>query len=907
VTRPRARLVGTLAACVVLLGVVGAIAVRHTREVATQERWIAHSYQVKSMVNALSVQLGVLEMDHARRAFSARDTMPEHRAPAVIKIGALLRNLREVTTDNPAQQVRVIRLGRLIRARHAQLDTVVRAALTNGRSPHALTAADTTLLDSINTVTTAMRAEEDSLLVVRVATSRRSVNVALLVLVALTLIGCVAVGTAATSLLRENRQHRAALAALAESDDRYRVLVADVQDVIFQTDADGRWVLLNPSWMRITGLTVAECLGRPAIEHVHPADAEKLLRSLGDLSSRAEQAIAQPLRLLARDGSVRWVQMHARAHHDASGRLLNMGGTLSDITARMQVEERQRRDDERMRQVIEDIPVAVAMFDCDMRYLFASRHWRVKYGLQKTAIEGRCHYDLALDVGADANAVHRRALAGTIVRREEERVVRSDGTEDWFRWEVRPWREQDGAIGGIIIITERITERKRAEQERMAHLEEQSTRALLEANEQRYRTMAEALPQIVFTARPDGYTDYLNQNWYAYTGLTQQQSLGWAWHAAVHPDDVDRVTERWTKSCNDSTDFDAEYRFRRANDDVYRWHLGRAVPVRDEQGRILKWIGTCTDIDDRKRAENALRQVREQLEMLVSVRTNELSRAVTDLQSEIAERSRIEDALRVAKDSAEAANRAKSDFLARMSHELRTPLNSVIGFSNVLLKSKRSTISTQDREYVQRISSNGTHLLGLINDLLDLSKIEAGRGTLSLSSVDLAELVASTLSQFDAQTQGRDVELIAHVPSGLLPLDTDAQRLRQVLINLVGNALKFTAHGSVSIHVRADAATSRATRIDVIDTGIGIPADRREKIFEAFEQADVGTARRYGGTGLGLAISRALCQLMGYSLDLRSEPGAGSTFSIVIVKPLCVKTPSGSLPALLASSDAVLA
>jgi hypothetical protein len=906
VTRPRAKLAGTLAACVVLLGIVGGIAVAHTREVATQERWISHSYRVKSMVNGLSAQLGVLEMDHARRAFTARDTMPERNTPSVVKIGNILHKLRELTADNPSQQVRIIRLGRLIRARHAQLDTVVRLARAGGAATRALVAADTTLLDSINLLTTAMRAEEDSLLVVRVASSRKSVTVALLVLVVLTLTGCGAVGAAATGLVRENRRHRAALTALAESDDRYRSLVADVQDVIFQTDADGRWVLLNPSWTRITGFTVAECLGRPAIEYVHPADAEKLLRSLGDLSSRAEQTIAQPMRLIAHDGSVRWMQMHARAHHDANGRLFNMGGTLSDITARMQVEERQRRDDERMRQVIEDMPVAVAMFDRELRYLFASRQWRTNYGLNKTEIEGRCHYDLVADVGADARAVHRRALGGTIVRREEERVIRPDGTEDWFRWEVRPWLEQDGAVGGIIITTERITERKRVEQERMAHLEEQSTRTLLEANEQRYRTVAEALPQIVFTARPDGCTDYFNQNWYAYTGLTQKQSLGWAWQSVVHPDDVERVTERWTRSYADGGDYEVEYRFRRASDDVYRWHLGRAVAVRDDDGRIVKWIGTCTDIDDRKRAENALRQVREQLEVLVSVRTNELSRAVTDLQSEIAERARIEDALRVAKDSAEGANRAKSDFLARMSHELRTPLNSVIGFSNVLLKSKRANLASQDREYVERIASNGTHLLGLINDLLDLSKIEAGRGTLSLSSVDLGPLVANTLAQFDNQTHGRDVELIAHVPSGLLPVDTDAQRIRQVLINLVGNALKFTAHGSVSVHVRADAATGRPTRIDVIDTGIGIPLDRQEKIFEAFEQADVGTARRYGGTGLGLAISRALCQLMGYSLDLRSEPGAGSTFSIVIVKPLCAKTPQGSLPALTASTDAVL-
>ena len=510
------------------------------------------------------------------------------------------------------------------------------------------------------------------------------------------------------------------------------------------------------------------------------------------------------------------------------------------------------------------------------------------------------------DVGADARAVHRRALGGTIVRREEERVIRSDGTEDWFRWEVRPWLEQDGTVGGIIVTTERITERKRVEQERMARLEEQSTRALLEANEQRYRTVAEALPQIVFTARPDGCTDYFNQNWYAYTGLTQKQSLGWAWHAAVHPDDVARVTERWTKSCNDGGDFEVEYRFRRASDDVYRWHLGRAVAVRNDDSRIVKWIGTCTDIDDRKRAENALRQVREQLEVLVAVRTNELSRAVTDLQSEIAERARIEDALRVAKDSAEAANRAKSDFLARMSHELPTPLNSVIGFSNVLLKSKRANLANQDREYVERIASNGTHLLGLINDLLDLSKIEAGRGTLSLSSVDLGPLVANTLAQFDNQTHGRDVELHRPCPLGAIadrddpndPPGAHQSGGRRPQVHRARQRERARArrrrHGTPNAHQRHRPPGSASHRSPTENLRSVRTGGRRHR----------PALRRNGPRPRDLA--RALSSLIGYSLDLRSEPGAGSTFSIVIVKPLCAKTPQGSLPALTASADAAL-
>jgi len=234
-----------------------------------------------------------------------------------------------------------------------------------------------------------------------------------------------------------------------------------------------------------------------------------------------------------------------------------------------------------------------------------------------------------------------------------------------------------------------------------------------------------------------------------------------------------------------------------------------------------------------------------------------------------------------AREVAEAATRAKSQFLAGMSHELRTPLNSVIGFANVLLKNKAGTFRAPEVTYLHRIVANGTHLLGLINDILDLSKIEAGRLELSIAPVALDELVRETLAQLESQVRDRPVSLVAELPEAMAPVDTDAGKLKQVLINLIGNALKFTERGSVTVRVAVDQAR-RPHRIDVVDTGVGVAADQQALIFEAFRQGDNTTARRYGGTGLGLTISRALLDRMGATLALERTVGKGSTFSIVL-------------------------
>jgi PAS domain S-box-containing protein len=307
-------------------------------------------------------------------------------------------------------------------------------------------------------------------------------------------------------------------------------------------------------------------------------------------------------------------------------------------------------------------------------------------------------------------------------------------------------------------------------------------------------------------------------------------------------------------------------------DGAVTWALSTKMPLRDHNGQIVGTFGISRDITTRRQAEEAMRR---------------------------------------AKEAAEDASRAKSHFLASMSHELRTPLNSIIGFANILLKNKGGTLTSAELNFLDRIQANGNHLLGLINEILDLSKIEAQKVELQMAPVALDQLVRDTVAQEEGLVRDKPVELRADLPELMAPILTDADKLRQVIINLIGNALKFTERGSVTVRVLTDPTDHQPIRLDVSDTGIGIPSDKLGVIFEAFQQGEAGTTRKYGGTGLGLTISQALCRLMGYRIEATSEVGRGSTFSIILRTALSAGStlPAGSkaAPTLLAAPPPVTA
>ena len=243
------------------------------------------------------------------------------------------------------------------------------------------------------------------------------------------------------------------------------------------------------------------------------------------------------------------------------------------------------------------------------------------------------------------------------------------------------------------------------------------------------------------------------------------------------------------------------------------------------------------------------------------------------------------------------ADRLRSEFVANMSHELRTPLNSIIGFSTVLLGNRNDVLQDKELGYAEKINRNGKHLLSLINDILDLSKIEAGRMDLEFRSTDLNDLCTETVEMLRPQAASRHIDLFLEVADGLPRISTDSGKLRQVLVNLIGNAIKFTEQGHVTVRVMPE--SNAGVLFEVEDSGIGIPEDKQETVFQPFRQADSGTTRRYGGTGLGLTISRSIVELIGGRISLSSEEGVGSTFRVLL--PL---GEGGELPAVSGGDEA---
>jgi PAS domain S-box-containing protein len=418
--------------------------------------------------------------------------------------------------------------------------------------------------------------------------------------------------------------------------------------------------------------------------------------------------------------------------------------------------------------------------------------------------------------------------------REEFRIVHPTRGLRWINGLGRP-RARTGraaVVRGSGVNID-VTRRKRAEER-------------LRAGEERFRQLANRVPAFVWFTDANGRVLHINDRWYEYTGQTPEQALSYGTIQAAHPDDVGRMLATWDEAARRGVPWEIEFRCRR-RDGAYRWYMARIEPLRDEAGRTTGWFGASTDVHDRRLAEEGSRAAKE-----------------------AAEAARAE---------AEAANRAKSDFLAAMSHEVRTPLAAVLGMADLLGASPG--LPRAERARVEAIRTAGRHLLDVVNDVLDFARVEAGR--LRLERVDLApaRLLEEVRSLLAPRAVERGLTLELRPGPGLpAAVRGDPTRLRQVLLNLVGNALKFTHEGGVGVAAsgRAEGDGRVRLRFEVRDTGIGVARERQAALFEAFTQADASATRRYGGSGLGLAISKRLVEAMGGEIGVESAPGVGSLF-----------------------------
>jgi two-component system sensor histidine kinase/response regulator len=426
---------------------------------------------------------------------------------------------------------------------------------------------------------------------------------------------------------------------------------------------------------------------------------------------------------------------------------------------------------------------------------------------------------------------------------------------------------------------------------------------LLKESENRFRTMADSVPVLIWTAGVDKLCDYFNKIWLDFTGRSIEQERGNGWTEGVHPDDFQRCLETYDAAFDARQEFSMEYRLRRF-DGNYCWLIDNGVPRHDDQGAFLGFIGSCIDITERKEAEDELSRHRNHLEELVVSRTAELERHRNHLEALVLERTA---ALSIAKEAAESANRAKSSFLANMSHELRTPMNGIMGMTGIAL---RSATDPRQKDQLAKVEQSTQRLLGIINDILDIAKIEAERFTLEQIDFTLSEVLENlnSLTEANAMAKGLLLHLQIDPELASTPLLGDPLRLGQILINLTSNAIKFTAAGSVAVIVEVveEGPGDLLLRFEVSDTGIGISPDDQKRVFNAFEQADGSTTRKYGGTGLGLAISKRLAEAMGGNIRVESQVGVGSTllFTLRLKKGARL---SAENPAGLVDAEAALA
>ena len=504
------------------------------------------------------------------------------------------------------------------------------------------------------------------------------------------------------------------------------------------------------------------------------------------------------------------------------------------------------------------LPAHVAVIDPDGVIVAVNESWRglatanvlqgPDFGVGENYVDlcGRVSGDCSEQAHAAAIGI-RRVLQGEARDFDIEYACHSPAGQRWFHLRVTPVREDRRA--GAVVMHVNITERKQAE----------DASDQLRESHQKFQQMADNITDAFWIRSPDmREVQYISPAFARIWGRPAESLVAspQAWGDFIFPEDREHVLSVFARLTSDAASVDLEYRIVRPDGEI-RWIRARGFQVRDAADKLIRLTGIATDITAPKLAEL------------------EISRTNLVLQAEIVERKRAEEA-------AATANRAKSEFLANMSHEIRTPLNGVVGMTELALS---TDLNAEQREYLGMVKSSAESLSTVINDILDFSKIEAGKLTVDIIPFNLNDSLSTTLKLLAIRAHAKGLKLTCDIRPGVPAVVLgDPGRLRQIVTNLVGNAIKFTEHGEVVVTVERETQSDHDVilRFSVSDTGLGVPKDRQAAIFKPFVQADGSTTRKYGGTGLGLAISTNLVSLMGGRIWLDSESGKGSIFHFTI-------------------------
>lgn len=631
--------------------------------------------------------------------------------------------------------------------------------------------------------------------------------------------------------------------ALRTSEEQFRHAFEDASIGMAIISLEGHWIKVNPALCQIVGYSSEELSTLTFEDVTYPEDLEEDVNNRRKLLAGTMSTYQREKRYIHKQGNIVWILLNGSVVQDEQGNPLHIIAQIQDITARKKAQKTLELQSIIMNNMAGGVCLVKAS---DLTLVYTNPKFDAMFSYAEGELAGQpvgvINY-VPTQVTPDATVLD---LVTQIDRNGEAKYEvynkKKDGTLFWCK--AHTSRFEHPEYGRVYVaVQEDVTELRLVEQ-------------ALQATTNRLNFLLNYSPVVIFSSQHHGDYDptFISENIKDVLGYEPKAFLEDSkfWMNHLHPDDLEEVLNGLTDMFADGFSVH-EFRLRHS-DGSYRWILQQIKLVRDYSGRPVEILGYLIDISDRKHAELELRQ---------------------------------------AKEAAEAANQAKSVFLANMSHELRTPLNSILGFTQLMSDDSALTPSLQER--LQIVNRSGKHLLDLINDILDLSKIESGRMTLNGSDFNLTNLLTSIEEMLQIKVQLKELELIVERDPDLPQfVHTDEKKLYQVLVNLLGNAIKFTKQGSITLRVRSEQTekTSYHLCFEVEDTGVGIASTEIDKLFKVFVQAQAGNNLSQG-TGLGLAISQKLVQLMGGQIRVKSTLNRGSTFSFEI----CVQLPQAeSLP-----------
>jgi len=638
--------------------------------------------------------------------------------------------------------------------------------------------------------------------------------------------------------------------------ERLALVARHTTNAVVITDAERRITWVNEGFRRITGHTLDEVLGRVPGDFLQSERTDPATVAIMRAALRAGRAFHGEIENRAKDGQHYWLDLDVQPVRDAHGELTGFIAIESDVTEQVRVREElraaQRAAEAALREVGEwrralDEHAIISATDATGRIVAVNRGFVELSGYERSELLGESHRIVN-------SRTHRRefwidmwgAIASGAPWRGEVCNRRKDGTLYWVDSTIVPFRGDDGRVEEFVSISFDVTA-KNAAQAEICRSERflGETLAVLDAH------------FAILDCR--GTIRLVNDAWRRFA----RENGG--------------VPELLAEGVNY---FDV---CERAGDEGVARDTVAAIRTALDGGSAQTHIEyPCHSEQQRRWFQVSVRRV----EVLDVVYVCVAHQNVTHLREAV-------ELLSVARAEAEAASRAKSEFLANMSHEIRTPMTAILGFTDLLLEDGDGALEHErKREIVTTIRRNGEHLLSIINDILDLSKIEAGKLALELTRTRLDRVVAEVVELMSVKADAKRIELRAEI-EGVIPseVECDPLRLRQILVNLVGNAIKFTAQGSVRVRLRYDRELGLAS-FTVEDTGIGLSEEHLQRVFGAFEQADASMSRRFGGTGLGLRISVRLAQMLGGDLTVASELGRGSTFTATVRANACADAES---------------